>query len=361
MAANLAITAANDGAKVAWIAPTYKNTRPLWATIERALSPVYDVVAIRRADREVDFPNGGRIAIYSADNADAIRGESFHFVIEDEAARIDEAAHADAIMPTLADYNGRLMAISTPKGKNWFWREWAKAKADPGLSMAFQAPTSDNPSPNIRRAYDMARLTVSDKTFRQEWNAEFTDDGAVFSNVRAAAKLKQGSAPPADHMIVAGIDWAGTGEDYTVVTVFDATAKCEIAKERFNNVGWDMAEKRVEATLRKWNVSIALGEDNGLGGPMNARLRKSGLRVRDWHTSNPSKADIIEDLVMAFEQGAITILNDGAALLELEAFESKRLPSGAIQYAAPSGTHDDCVMSLAIAWRAVSARAFTFG
>lgn len=361
MAANLAITAAAHGGKVAWIAPTYKNTRPLWATVERALAPVANVVDIRRADREVDFPNGGRIVIYSADNADAVRGESFHYVIEDEAARIDEAAHTDAILPTLADYGGRLLAISTPKGKNWFWREWAKARANPGIAMAFQAPTSDNPSPNIRRAYELARLTVSDKTFRQEWRAEFTDDGAVFSNVRAAATLAPLAAPPEDHMIVAGIDWAGTGDDATVVTVFDATAKREIAKDRFVNVGWDMAEKRVTAFLKKWNVYIALGEDNGLGGPMNARLRKSGLRVRDWHTSGPSKADIIEDLVLAFEQRAIAILNDETTILELEAFESKRLPSGAISYAAPSGTHDDCVMSLAIAWRAVSARAFTFG
>jgi hypothetical protein len=41
---------------------------------------------------------------------------------------------------------------------------------------------------------------------------------------------------------------------------------------------------------------------------------------------------------------------------ELLSFESKRNASGSFSYSAPDGMHDDCVMSLAFAWNAVSDR-----
>ena len=51
------------------------------------------------------------------------------------------------------------------------------------------------------------------------------------------------------------------------------------------------------------------------------------------------------------ERGTITIPNDPALIGELQAFEAKPLPSGLTRYAAPEGLHDDCVMSLALAWQ----------
>jgi hypothetical protein len=52
----------------------------------------------------------------------------------------------------------------------------------------------------------------------------------------------------------------------------------------------------------------------------------------------------------------ITILNDPVLIEELMAYEVSRLPSGMVRYAAPSGLHDDCVMSLALAWSACMER-----
>jgi hypothetical protein len=37
---------------------------------------------------------------------------------------------------------------------------------------------------------------------------------------------------------------------------------------------------------------------------------------------------------------------------ELLAYDAERLPSGAMRYNAPSGQHDDCVVSLMLAWEA---------
>ena len=129
MGGALGIATAARGHAVAWVAPTYKNSRPLWRFIEAAVKPVKRV-AVNRADRTVEFPGGGWLGVYTADNDVSLRGEAFDFVIVDEAARIAEETYSDVILPTLADRDGRCLLISTPRGHDWFWREWTKAQAD---------------------------------------------------------------------------------------------------------------------------------------------------------------------------------------------------------------------------------------
>jgi phage terminase large subunit-like protein len=122
--------------KTAWIAPTYKNTRPMWRWLLQATAE--DVrkgrIRISRSDRTLETKRGGFLGLYSGDNIDSIRGEAFHYVVLDEAARLPEEAWTDAIMPTLADYDGSALLISTPKGKNWFWREWMIGSNDAPLN-----------------------------------------------------------------------------------------------------------------------------------------------------------------------------------------------------------------------------------
>jgi len=56
--------------------------------------------------------------------------------------------------------------------------------------------------------------------------------------------------------------------------------------------------------------------------------------------------------MLAFERGDIGIVAEPTLINELQAFEMDRLPSGMVRYAAPEGLHDDCVISLALAWHA---------
>lgn len=72
--------------------------------------------------------------------------------------------------------------------------------------------------------------------------------------------------------------------------------------------------------------------------------------------TNASKANIVESLALAFERENIAILPDETLIGELEAFGMERLPSGMIRYSAPDGMHDDCVLSLGLAWQAVTTK-----
>src|SRR3990167_3175215 len=197
--------------RVAWIAPTYKNTRAMWRWL--LLATAEDVrdrrINVSKTDRIVETKRGGFLGIFSGDNIDSVRGEAFHLVVVDEAARIPETAWSDAIMPTLADYGGDAILISTPKGKNWFYHEWLRGSGR-GLEIAsWMAQTGNNPNSNIKRICQLVKDRVPEDTYWQEWIAEFIDAGSVFRNI--AACMHAPAITPkehAGHTIIAGLDLA---------------------------------------------------------------------------------------------------------------------------------------------------------
>ena len=92
-----------------------------------------------------------------------------------------------------------------------------------------------------------------------------------------------------------------------------------------------------------------------MGQPLVERIAELGLPVQPFTTTNASKAAIIQSLALAFETDEIGIPDHAPLISELQAFTSHRLPSGLRRYAAPGGMHDDCVISLALAWHGASA------
>lgn len=354
----MCLATALSGGRAWWVAPSYPIASVGWREIESLAGQIPGAV-IKKDERLIKIGRGS-VQAKSADNPQSLRGEGLNFLVMDECAYINEVTWTEVLRPALSDRKGSAMFISTPAGRNWFWERWQAGQGDDPEWQSWQLPTSDNPFIDPAEI-EAARLSMPDRNFRQEYLAEFIADGSgVFTRIREAAVASPVAEADKDHHIVAGIDWSGGGADFTVVTIIDASTKTEIHKERFSGADWGMNEARVEAVLRRFNVHTALGEENGMGAPLNNNLRRKNVRVRDFHTSNASKADLIESLAMAFEQGHIKIINDKTTIGELEAFESTRLPGGDVRYAAPGSGHDDTVMSLALAWKAAQGRSFTF-
>lgn len=352
-----AIACAARGARVAWVVPTYKNGRPLWRWADRIVQPLKRGRAVRvnQSERTMEFQGGGGVAIYSMDNPDSILGEAFHLVIIDEAARIAETVWTDAIMPTLADHAGRAILISTPKGKNWFWQEWLRGQEDRADIKSWQAPSRDNPNPRIKRAADIVRERVPERTYRQEWLAEFVEDGAVFRYVREASMDGDGKpilaldGPIEGHTYVIGCDW-GKVEDYTVFAIVDATEKRLVFIDRSNKVDYVVQRGRLAALCERWKPGAVVAESNSMGTPIIEALSRDRIPVRPFVTTNATKAAIIDALALAFERRDIRILSNPILIGELQAYEATKTPLGLPKYGAPEGMHDDMVMALALAW-----------
>ena len=360
MSGVIAMTAASMGGRVAWVVPNYRNGRPLWRWAEATAAPLRKHgVTINKTERVIEFPNGGGLGVYSADSEDSIRGEAFHLVIIDEAAKVPQSAYTDVIQPTLADYDGDLILISSPYGKNWFFHEYVAAQSDGVRMRAWTAPTSDNPNPNIKRAFELAEFRVPNRTYRAEWLAEFVEDGGeVFRNVRNCATAVKQDAPIDGHVYLIAVD-LGKVNDFTVLTVFDLTLKAVVFVDRFNQIDYTVQLKRLKVLYERFNASFTIIERN-TGEMFIEQARRMGLSVRDFHTTSQSKPKLIDDLSVAFEQAAIAILPAQAmeaaavTISELEAYALEKTASNNIRYNAPPGSHDDTVMSLALAWYGAS-------
>lgn len=360
MGGAISLACANAGAKVAWVVPTYLNGRPLWRWAERTVNPLKRAgVRINRADRIVEFPSGGFLSIYSADNATSILGEAFHLVTVDEAARIAESVWTETLMPTLADHDGRAILISTPRGMNWFYTEWMKGQQPNSAVKSWNAPSAANPNPNIQKAARLAKDRVPDRTYRQEWLAEFVQDGQIFRFVDARATATEQHAAIPGHQYIMGADW-GKSEDFTVLTIVDMTTRELVYLDRFNTVDYVVQIGRLQALYDRFTPIVIMAEQNSIGMPIIEQLWREPyeLPVQPFVTSNATKARIIEDLLLAFEQDTIRILDDAVLKSELKSCAVKKTPTGLPQYGAPDGMHDDTVMSLAVAWSAIAGQEY---
>jgi hypothetical protein len=354
MAGIYSLACADNGAAVAWVVPTYKNSRAPWRFAESMVGPAGKSVRIHRSERVIEFPSQGRLSVYSADNDVALRGEAFDVVIVDEAAQVREETYTDVLLPTVADRDGRILLISTPRGRNWFWREYQRGVAGQRNIASWTAPSSANPMPSIRRAAEAARERVSERTYRQEWLAEFVEDGGgVFSNVRACATARPQSNAQAGRQYVFGVDW-GKSHDFTVICVMDVTDGALVHMERFNQIDYQVQLGRLTGLFERFEPFSIVAESNSIGEPLIEQMQRQGLPVVPFQTRNASKTLVIDDLALAFARQSISIIADDVLINELQSYEMERLPSGLMSYGAPDGLHDDCVMALAMAWHGVN-------
>jgi phage terminase large subunit-like protein len=344
---NECLDVAAQGGRAWWVSPSYKTSEVGWRPL-RQIARKISGAEIRLVDRVVNFPGGGFVAVRSADNPDSLRGEGLDFVVMDECAFMQKEAWTEAIRPALSDRQGKVLFISTPKGRNWLWEIYQRGVSGEEGWQSWTFPTSSNPF-IAKEEIEAAKRDLPEMIFRQEYLAEFIDDaGGVFRRVQEAAVLEPKEYEEGKQYI-AGVDVAAS-VDFTVVTVLDAETKDQVYLDRFNRVDYPVLIDRLEAIYHRYHLTSMVVESNSIGRPVIDELVARGLNIVPFTTTSATKQSIIQNLQAAFENGQIRILNNPVLIGELLSFESKRNASGGFSYSAPDGMNDDCVMSLAIAW-----------
>jgi len=344
---NECLDAASKGGRAWWVSPSYKTSEVGWRPLRQIARKIPNA-EVRLVDRMVTLPGGGFVAVRSADNPDSLRGEGLDFVVMDECAFMQKEAWTEAIRPALSDRLGKALFISTPKGRNWFWENYQRGINGEEGWQSWTFSTVNNPYIQASEV-EAARRDLPEIIFRQEYLAEFIDDsGGVFRRVQEAAVLTPQDAQPG-RQYVAGVDVAAS-VDFTVVTVLDAESKEMVYLDRFNRVDYPVLIDRLESVYKRYNLTSMVVESNSIGRPVIDELVTRGLNIVPFTTTSATKQAIIQGLQSAFENGQILVLDEPVLVGELLSFESKRNASGSFSYSAPDGMHDDCVMSLAIAW-----------
>jgi hypothetical protein len=339
------------GREYGWVAPTY-NVAERGIEAFRAIAG--DFVRIcGRGPMRVEFTGSAgpvRIWFLSADNPDGLRGYGFNGLVIDEAAAIPVDVWHYALRPTIAQTLGWAVLCSTPNGRNWFYdlhtRGLDPAETDyHGFTFPSQASTFFP-----AKEWEEAQRTLPADVFRQEYQAEFLEDSAgVFRNIEGCL-LPPERCMPADgrHSVIIGCDIA-KHTDWTVLIAMDAeTGRC-FAKDRFNMLDWPIQRERIVSFARGHRGRLIL-DATGVGDPVFDDLKRTLSDIEGVRLSPSVKTSLIQRLMVAVEQRKVSWPAAWEDLIaEMRRYEYRVMPNGAVQYDAPSGHHDDCVVALALA------------
>ncbi len=340
--------------KLMFTAPTHSQSSKVFKELLEGTKNTGVIERFNAAENSVIFINGSELYFKSVQLPDNLRGYSIDYMFCDEAALYKESVFSAVLRPMLTVRGKKCFLFSTPKGKNFFYDLYIKGldEGEPRYR-SYKGSSKFNPYAN-REEIEDARKTLPPSLFRQEYLAEFVDDGGdVFSNIIPNSTISKWKEPNENEIYYAGID-LGRQDDFTVLTIMNQKGEV-VYIYRKNRVDWSLIIKEMAIILKTYNPRYTLVECNGIGDVVFSMLKKEYYNISPWITSNQSKQDIIEDLIFAFQDNLIKIPTKTlfeALHIELNDFTfSYSRKTRKIFYGARNG-HDDTVMSIAICYRA---------
>jgi phage terminase large subunit-like protein len=343
-----------------FVSPVIQQARKVFQDVQRI---AYQLITNANASvLEITFCNGSVIKFGSSQQADSLRGftvKNTGVLVIDEAAFCSDDVFYQILVPTTNVFRSDIFIVSTPKFKQgFFFNLYLKGLEGDGKVLSVDWNTYDTSKYLPNETLEIYRQQMPRLAFQSEFLAEFIDgDGAVFTNFKQCVGA---CSLHADVPTVVGIDWGtGTGGDYTVLTtgqVYDGKA-CIVAQTAFNDKNATETIRCIVehvARLKGQNIRDVecIVEKNSIGQVYLQLLNDAlpdDVQLVAFNTSNKSKDRIIKQVIALFERQRIAIPNDTRLLNELTMYACEVNSNGLPIYSAPSGYHDDRVMSLCFA------------
>lgn len=251
------------------------------------------------------FSNGASVIARSSQNrGEYILGHDFDYINFDEVAfELHPDYVVDEILTMrLADRKGRLDLVSTPCGKNWFYRKYLELKSN---CEGFVHSGSSRDNPHIAQEYIEARSQrLSAQRVQQNIEGQFVDsDDQIISEQHL--QIAQGQATglakrEPHHRYVTGWDLARKST-HTVGITLDVTTKPFqlVACERFNRCEWPMVYARIRGRKLAYGGDTII-DSTGLGDVVISDV--SDIKPIGFIFTRKSKAELLLNLQMAFER-----------------------------------------------------------
>ena len=336
------------------ISPTLNQARKLYKEI---LSATQNSGVIKKKNDsllEIEFINGSTILFKSAEQKDSLRGYTYTGLLcIDEAAYIQDEVFS-IVKPSTDVHKTPVLIVSTPKFRLGFFFELFQKglTGNPNIS-SYDFNNFDTSELLSASALEMYRQMLPKNQFLTEYLGEFLDsDSSVFTGFKECINQPKNDEY---NQVFVGIDWGnGTNNDDTVICGLNERGE-QIFLEYFNNKNTTEQIEHIYFYLKPYlpKIKQILCECNSLGKPLTELLRsrigKANL-VCDWITTNESKARLVSQLQVAFEQKQISIINDDKQTAELSMYEATyNMKTGNVSYNAPNGGNDDICIGLMLA------------
>lgn len=333
---------------VTWVlSPSFRQSGFLFDKIV-AFTDEYKIpVTVKRSQQEMSILfrlTGSIVQAVSADDPDKLRGATLDAIIVDEAAMVKDGIFDEHIYPMLTVRQGEGLLISTPKGKNWFYDKYMST--DPDYAK-FHFTSIDNPY-IPQSEMDKAKRNSDALTFRQEYLAEFLDEGGVVFNHYAVAPMK--GEPEDGHVYMCGLDLAKS-IDFTVLTIADVDTNEIVDVMRISDLSWESQIARIKEYIDRYHNPTVLVDSTGVGDPIVERLINEGVEARGMTFSSKSKQQMVQNLSVVLQKEEMKLPDYRVMIDEIDRYTFTYTSSGQFKYSAPPGRHDDCVASLCLlAW-----------
>ncbi len=275
---------------------------------------------------EMIFGNGSIITARTTQNrGHYLLGNDYDFFSFDEAAFEAEPEYLinDVIMMRLADRDGALDLISTPNGKNWFYRRMLALEKDHDRGYVQFGDSRDNPYLSGRA---LARRLISLPADRVAQNIEgrFIDNTrTVFSTEDIDKALVEISLEPRrpGRSYISGWDLARK-QTHTVGMTFDVTERPYrlTAFVRFTNRDWADVVAAIRRMRHQYGGKLVI-DATGLGDVVVSEL--SDLNPIPVVFSTRMKSEVLTNLLIAHNRGEIVYQDiiqneDGGRIWSLE-------------------------------------------
>lgn len=330
-----------NGEKIAYITPTFDLSKNFYGEIIRAL-PQEIISSSNKSDLTLELITGGSLKFFSGESLERFRGYKFHYIIVDEAAfipNLEEEWYA-SIRPTLSDYQGGGMFISTPNGKEFHFSLYLKGKngLDPDYQ-SFHFASNDNPY-FPKEEFEKARLSLPSFRFNQEYLAI---PGESRNNPFGTDNINKNITPTlsTEPTVVFGIDVAKYN-DWSVIVGLDKDGNVSHF-EKFQQP-WMSTMDRIK-NLPQGILKVI--DSTGVGDVLLEQLYQATNNIIGFKFTTESKPKIMYELVKSVEEGRLKYPESIAE--EMYVFEYKYTSTGHIKFEAKSGYHDDSICALALA------------
>ena len=329
--------------------PTYRQAKAVvWDQMVHDHVPDEIVNKKNESELTIYYKNGSIQHFAGCEDIDKHRGINPIDVVFDEYSEMSEEMWTAIIQPVLRENKGSATFIFTPKGKNHAWKLYQKTRDSEDWFWSLK--TVDDTGGLAPEEIAAAKKETPEALFRQEYMCSFEEGAGQYFRGIQQCLYEPPNEPVEGDRYQLGVDLAKY-QDWTVLTPFNLNTFDVMPQDRFNQVDWNLQKARIHAAARKWNKADVNPDATGVGDPIVEDLKSLGLTIVDdgFKFTETSRAQLLNNLAIMLEQRKIRIPNDPGLIAELESFQYVLGEKGKVKVQAPSGMHDDRVMSLALA------------
>lgn len=339
------------------ISPTLGQGRKMYKEVKNALQNLPLFESANSTTLEINLTNRSQILFKSAEQADGLRGNTVSGILcIDEAAYIkDEIVYQ--VLPFCDANKAPILIVSTPLFKSGVFYDFYMNGLDGKDGFhSYDICDYDTSVLLSHEKLEMYRNSVSPQIFRSDYLGEFlTESSEIFGDLK---KLCKGVVHQS-RVKVMGVDWSTAGidsgkdPDETAIAVMNEFRELEYI-EGFSDKDTNQTIDYIINKIVEYNVSKVVVETNSMGriyiDLLKKKIASRGIRcqVVEFTTTNDSKREIIEDLVVHCNNSTISLIDDKKLFLQMMNFVVKKTPTGKVTYeSGSSNIHDDLCLALA--------------